>query len=171
MKTTVWHVLDQIARRLTPFLLAIGLVVLSQVPMQLPASVSLTPLLAIIAVYFWGLHNPDLMPAPAVFFIGLLQDILSGVPLGLNTFILLVVYGVVVSQRRFFYGKSFAVLWWGFATLCVFIGLFQWILLSILSGEFVPALATAIEYLASAAVYPLVAYIFVLTHRNLLRES
>lgn len=169
--SATWQTLDHVARRTTPFLITVGLVILSQVPMQLPAAVALTPLLALIAIYFWALHSPDLMPAPAVFVVGMLQDILSGVPMGLNTFILLVVYGLVVSQRRFFFGKSFAVLWWGFATLCVVIAAFQWVLTSILSGAAVPPLAIIADYFTTAAVYPLVAYVFVLTHRNILRED
>lgn len=169
--SATWQMLDHVARRMTPFLITVGLVILSQVPMQLPAAVGLTPLLALISVYFWALHSPELMPAPAVFVVGLLQDILSGFPVGLNTFILLVVYGLVVSQRRFFFGKSFAVLWWGFATLCIVIAAFQWALTSMLSNAAVPALAIIADYFTTAAVYPLVAYVFVLTHRNILRED
>lgn len=166
-----WTRLDLMARRLTPFLITITLVIVAQVPMHLPAAISIAPAFALIAVYFWGLHQPDLIPAPVVFLIGLLQDILTGVPFGLNAFILLVVYGIVVSQRRFFFGKSFAVLWWGFATLSLVIGALQWIAMSILMGQFLSIGPLLVEYLATAALYPLVAYILVLTHRNILQEA
>ncbi len=166
-----WTRLDLLARRLTPFLITITLVIVAQVPMHLPAAISIAPALALIAVYFWGLHQPDLIPAPVVFLIGLLQDILTGVPFGLNALILLVVYGIVVSQRRFFFGKSFAVLWWGFATLSLVIGALQWIAMSILMGQFLSIGPLLVEYLATAALYPLVAYILVLTHRNILQEA
>ena len=171
MKSGTWTRLDQVARRLLPFLITVGLVVLSQVPMHLPAAVSITPAFALISVYCWALHQPELMPAPLVFIVGLLQDILSGVPIGLNAFVLLIVYGLVVSQARYITGKAFGVLWWAFATLAVVIGVAQWCLMSLLAGQFISPVPVAVEYLTTAAIYPVVAYVFVLTHRSILREA
>lgn len=171
MKTSMWMRIDLAARRLMPLFIAFGLVVLSQVPMQLPAATPIAPPLALIAVYFWALHQPDLIPAPAVFAIGLFQDILSGLPIGLNAFIFLVIYGLVVSQRRYFFGKSFSVLWWGFATCALVVGTLEWAAMSVLSAQFLSVLPVAVEQLTAAALYPVVAYIFVLTHRSILREA
>jgi rod shape-determining protein MreD len=171
MKVGIWLRIDQALRRLTPLLLTLGLVILSQVPMQLPAATPIAPAFALIAVYFWGLHQPDLIPAPAVFAIGLFQDILGGLPIGLNAFIFLVLYGLVVSQRRYFFGKSFGVLWWGFATVAVVIGALEWVVMSALSTTFLSVTPIAVEKLTTAALYPVVAYVFVLTHRSILREA
>jgi rod shape-determining protein MreD len=171
MKAGFWLRIDLALRRLSPLLLTLGLVILSQVPMQMPASMPISPGFAVIAVYFWGLHQPDLVPAPAVFAIGLFQDILGGLPVGLNAFILLVLYGMVVSQRRYFFGKSFGVLWWGFATVAVVIGALQWFLMSALSGEILSVVPIAVEQLTTTALYPVIAYVFVLTHRSILREA
>ncbi len=124
-----------------------------------------------MSIYFWALHQPDLIPAPAVFAIGLFQDALSGLPIGLNAFIFLAIYGLVVSQRRYFFGKSFGVLWWGFATVAAVVGAMQWAAMSILSAQVLPVLAVAVEQLTAAALYPVVAYVFVLTHRSILREA
>lgn len=166
-----WPRIDLALRRITPLLLTLALVILSQVPMQLPSVMPISPGFAVIAVYFWGLHQPDLIPAPAVFAVGIFQDILGGLPLGLNAFILLVLYGIVVSQRRYFFGKSFGVLWWGFATVAVVIGALEWAMMSVLSGTFLAVMPIVIEQLTTAALYPVVAYVFVLTHRSILREA
>ncbi len=90
MSAGAWQKLDLVARRITPFLITFGLVIFSQVPMHLPAPIPVTPAFAFASIYFWTLHNPDMLPASAVFTIGLLQDILSGVPLGLSAFTMLV---------------------------------------------------------------------------------
>jgi rod shape-determining protein MreD len=166
-----WPRIDLALRRLTPLLLTLGLVILSQVPMQLPAAMPISPGFAVIAVYFWALHQPDLIPAPAVFAIGIFQDILGGLPIGLNAFIFLVLYGIVVSQRRYFFGKSFGVLWWGFATVAVVMGALEWVLMSALSARFLAVMPIVVEQLTTAALYPVVAYVFVLTHRSILREA
>ena len=171
MNTSIWLRLDLIARRLTPLFLTLVLVVLSQVPMQLPAATPIAPGFVVISVYFWALHQPNVLPAPAVFGVGLFQDILGGLPIGLNAFILLALYGLVVSQRRYFFGKSFGVLWWGFAMAVVLIGLLQWGLMSLLSGQLLAATPIVVEQLTAAALYPVVAYVFVLTHRSILRED
>ena len=171
MKSSLWLRLDLAARRLAPLLLTLVLVILSQVPMQLPAAMPIAPAFAVISIYFWGLHQPDVMPAPVVFAVGLFQDILSGLPIGLNAFLLLVLYGLVVSQRRYFFGKSFGVLWWGFAMVAIVTGFLEWAMMSILSGQFLAVTPVAVEQLTTAALYPVVAYIFVLTHRSILRED
>ena len=89
----------------------------------------------------------------------------------MNAFVLLALYGLVVSQRRYFFGKSFGVLWWGFATAAIVIGALEWALMSILSGQFLAVTPVAVEQLTAAALYPVIAYIFVLTHRSILREE
>lgn len=171
MISGTWQKLDLVARRITPFLITFGLVVLSQVPMHLPAPVPVTPAFAFASIYFWTLHNPDMLPAPAVFVVGFLQDILSGVPIGLNAFTMLVGYGIVASQRRFFFGRSFVMLWWGFAAIAVFIGLLQWFAISLLAGQFLSIAVITIEQITAIALYPVLAYFFVAAHRSILRGT
>ena len=170
-QTGLWLRIDIAARKLAPLLLTLVLVILSQVPMQLPSAMPITPAFAVISIYFWGLHQPDVMPVPAVFAVGLFQDILGGLPIGLNAFMLLVLYGLVVSQRRYFFGKSFAVLWWGFGMVAILAGVMQWTLMSILTASFLAVMPVVVEQLTTAALYPVIAYIFVLTHRSILRDD
>jgi len=171
MKTDLWLRFDSSARRLAPLMLTLLLVILSQVPMQLPAAMPIAPAFAVISIYFWGLHQPDILPAPVVFAVGLFQDILGGLPIGLNGFLLLVLYGLVVSQRRYFFGKSFGVLWWGFAMVAIVTGVLEWAMMSILSGAFLAIMPVVVEQLTTAALYPVGASVFVLTHRSILRED
>ena len=114
MKPSFWIRLDLLARRLTPFALTLILVMISLVPLPVPGYARVAPLLPLIGIYHWTIFRPELMPAYAVFVIGLLQDALAGMPIGVNAMAFLVVYGVVLSQRRFFVGKSFVILWLGF---------------------------------------------------------
>src|SRR3546814_12062803 len=78
MKATIWNKLDLTARRLTPFLSTVVLVIVGLMPMHIPGYSAVSPSLTLIAVYYWALHRPDLMPAVAVFAVGLLQDVLAG---------------------------------------------------------------------------------------------
>ena len=73
MKSAVWQHVDLAARKLTPFIFSLVLVVLNLVPLQLPGYAAISPNFALMAVY-WALHRPSLLPIGAVFLVGLLQD-------------------------------------------------------------------------------------------------
>ncbi len=107
--------LDRFARNLTPLTLSIALVVLSAMPLRIPDFGPISPNVGLIAAYYWGIYRPDLFPAPAAFAVGLWQDVLVGTPLGMNALVLLAIHWFILGQRRFFQGKSFAVVWWAFA--------------------------------------------------------
>lgn len=80
MKPTAWRRLDLFARELMPFALTLGLILVGAIPFYVPGLQSVAPSLPFIAVFYWTLHRPDLMPAAAAFLIGLFQDVLSGAP-------------------------------------------------------------------------------------------
>ena len=101
MTVPFWHRLDQFARQLFPFALTLTLLLASLVPVPLPAYSSVTPSFMVMAIYFWSLHRPDLMPPSAVFAIGLLQDLLTGGILGVSSIVLLALSFATGSQRRF----------------------------------------------------------------------
>ena len=169
MKSAVWQNLDIAARKLTPFLITLVLVVVSLIPLRMPGYSMISPALALMAVYYWALHRPELLPGLAVFVIGLLQDVLSGTPLGMSGFTFLAVYGVAVSQRRFFHGKSFLVVWWGFMLVAVGVALLQWGIMSLLMGVVIAIEPAAFEALLTISLYPLLSWIFVQAHRTLPR--
>ena len=65
--------------------------------MRIPGYAEIAPVLALMAVYHWAIYRPNLMPLWSIFVLGVLQDLLSGVPLGLYILVFLTVYGVVLS--------------------------------------------------------------------------
>lgn len=171
MKTTIWRQLDVLLRNMTPVLLTLCMVIVSVLPLRLPEASFVMPMLVLMSVYFWSLHRTDLLPATAVFAIGLFQDILAGLPMGLNAFILLGVYGLCVSQRRFFYNKSFAVIWWGFMVVAAAAQLIEWALMSIFLETFVSLEPVSFRYFMTVALYPPVAWLFVRIQRSLPQET
>jgi rod shape-determining protein MreD len=146
--------LDRVARRCLPVAFTLLLVLASVLPLRLPEATPAKAVLPLLAVYYWAVYRPDLLPAAAVFLIGLLHDILAGLPIGLSTAVLLAVYGVVVRQRRFLIGRSFAVVWWGL-TIAGLGGLaLQWALGSALVGAVVDPVPIALQYALLVALYP-----------------
>ena len=84
MKQGTWHRLDLTARSLTPTAITLLLIMLGMVPLQLPNIAPVVPSLALIGVFYWAVHRPDLMTIWAIFAIGLFQDLLSGGHVGVG---------------------------------------------------------------------------------------
>ena len=167
MMNAVWQRLDLFARMLTPSLIAGALVILGVLPLHIPSYSSVVPSLALMAVFYWSLHRPDLLPAVAVFLVGILYDILTGGPMGVQAFILLGAYWVTSSQRQLFLGKSFLVVWWGFMMIAATAAIVQWVLMSLIFGTLIVPLPAVFSFLQTVALYPLFAWIFVRVQRSL----
>lgn len=154
MRTGVWNRLDIFARALVPTVTLLLLALLGAVPLRLPEYALVMPAWTLMAVYYWAIYRPELAPAFVVFMIGLLQDVLAGGHIGLTAFTLLIAYGLVVSQRRFFHGKSFGVVWWGFMLISVGAGILNWLTASVLTGGPIAPEARVFSVLLTIALYP-----------------
>ena len=99
MNSLTWRRFGIRLRLLTPGALTLAAVFVSVVPVGLSGLPEVTPFFALMAVYHWSIYRPELLPAPVVFVLGLAQDGLTGGPLGLFALILIVVYGLVSTQR------------------------------------------------------------------------
>ena len=171
MRLTFWQRLYQLGCKLTPTGLTLLLVIVGQVPWHLPGLARVIPLLPLTAVYHWAIQRPDLLPAYVVFFIGLLVDLLSGGPIGVNTLVFITVYGVIFSQRRFFIGKSFHVTWLGFALVAAAAALQSWLLVSLYYVTVIRPDAVLFQYAVTVALYPIPAWLFLRWQQVFLRTT
>lgn len=171
MSGSSWNSFDTIARNSTPSLLLLFLVVLGQLPFSLPGDTAVTPYFVLMAVFYWGLHRPDLLPAIIVFLVGLLQDALEGEPFGTNAFVLIAVYWFVASQQRHIGGRPFLVLWLVFAAVGLVAESLRWLLVSTLTATLIAPWSVTFEYLMTVALYPVLTVAFVLAQRTLPRSG
>ncbi len=169
--SALWTRLDLWARRLMPAGLCLILVLLTAVPFPVPGYAAVVPMLAMAAVFFWAIHYPSVMPPPAVFGIGLVQDVLTGALIGTGAVVLLLVYGATVTQRLVFRNKSFLVIWWCFMIVALGAAALNWALASAFNGTFLPFGAAMFQALVTFCVYPLLTLIFHGVHRLLPRED
>ncbi len=167
----IWPRVETALRGLVPVTLTTMLVVLSSLPLGVPMLGSVMPLLPLMAVYYWAVHRPDLMPYAASALIGLFQDILSGMPLGMSALIYVSVHAVVVNQGRFFHGKSFVVIWFGFAVLAVGGAFLGWLIASAYYQTLAAPAPALFQLLLTMALYPALSSLFGLVQRELLRPA
>ncbi len=162
---------DNFLRGLIPVALALFFVVLSVLPYGVPFLATIFPALALISVYYWSIHRPELFPATAVFAVGFIQDILSGSPLGLTAFVLLLVHGFIVNQRRVFLGKPFLVAWWGFGLVAIGATLASWLIASMFNEEVMEPFSVFMQLCTTVAVFPAFSWLFARLQRSVMRQQ
>jgi rod shape-determining protein MreD len=161
--------LDIWARYMMPAITTMFLALLNVVPLGLPALSDVMPVVMMMAVFYWSVYRPDLMPPVVVFFLGLSQDILLGNPMGLMALTLLAIHGVTLTQRHAFLGKPFFIAWLGFAVISAGGFVLMWLMTCILAAELLMTPAVLFQFLMTTVSFPLAAWVFVRVHRYLVR--
>jgi len=168
MTVGLWQRLDQTARHLMPFAVTTLAMLLGMVPMQIPYYAVVTPPLVLVSIFYWAIHRPDLLRPSVVFLLGVLQDLLSGAPLGISPLVYIIAYWLLIAQRRFFLGGGFLALWWGFAIVAMVAALVQWLAYSVILVSLVDFAPAGFQALLAIAVFPLPAWACMRLHRAFL---
>ncbi len=153
--TAEWHetFLRMVGRWGLVLAVMLALVLLSVIPFRIVHLGEIRPVFMLMAVYYWSILRPA--PPLAVFAIGLVLDLLSDYPLGMNALVLVAVQALTGSQRKFLLGQSFLVIWAGFALVAFGAGILQWGLFSLFNMTLVSAKSMLISAALSAFLFPL----------------
>ena len=169
MSSSPFSRLDRLLRTLLPGLTVFLAVLLSVLPMGLPHLPVVMPFFTLMAIYYWTVTRPDLLAAPLMFLIGLLQDGLAGTPLGLSAIVFLSAHYFVITQRRLLAGQSFGLNWFGFSVCAVMAGALAWLIACLFYLKLVPVTPSAVQTVLTIVLYPPLAWTFALIHRVLPR--
>lgn len=161
--------LDKSARQLAPFLTSVILVMLSALPVYLPGYGQVAIDVGLMTVFYWAIYRPDLFPAIAAFVLGLWQDILVSSPIGLHALILLLANWAIVSQRTFFQGKSFAVIWWCFSLVALAASIVSWVIVCALNFTLVSPVAVLFQAALTVGVFPFMAWLLARAQHAIVR--
>ena len=141
-------------RQSLPAMMLIVLALVQQIPFYIPDVSYIVPSLVLGGVFYWSIYRPDLIPTLLVFLLGIFDDIMTSQMMGMNAFILLIAYGLCQWQRRFFFKRSFAIMWWGMIIATILLSTVKWILSMILYGQTLSYLPVFFTILSTIAVYP-----------------
>jgi rod shape-determining protein MreD len=170
MKGALWLRIQAAARHAAPVGMTLGFLLIGAAPLQLPLLHALIPSLPLIALFYWSLYRPELMPTVAVFVLGLLEDAMSGAPLGVHALTFMIVKWTVVAQRRFFAGKPFEVIWLGFSVVVlVFTGL-SWMLTSAIHLALLDGSALLMQAVVTIGMMPVVWRLLIACHIGFLKR-
>jgi rod shape-determining protein MreD len=171
MTASLWRKLDSVARKLVPFTLTTMLLFAGVMPLHNAALQSVAPSLPVIAVFYWTLHRPALMPVVAVFVIGLLNDVLVGLPIGVSACVLVCVHAAVSLQRRFFTGKSFGVVWLGFAVVAAAALVLGWLLSCLYYGTLIDPHRLPFQLLTTVGCFPVFCWLLLRCSTGLVERA
>ena len=170
MSHYVWQRTDALARQLVPCAVTIALAIVSVLPLHIPYFGSLAPSVSLIAVFYWTLYRPDLMPVWAVFVLGLVQDALLGLPIGVSACMLTAAHAFVATQRRFLIRKSFGVVWMSFKVVALGAFALGWALTCIYHEALLAPETILLQALVTFGVYPLLSRLLLSCELTLLRQ-
>jgi rod shape-determining protein MreD len=149
--------MDAGARASAPLVLTLIIAIINVVPLHLPAYSAIAPDLVLMAVFYWTVHRPDLMRPWGAFVVGILDDILTGTPLGVNAAVLLLVHWMIINQHKSFRSLSFGLLWGGFAVIAFGAKVMLGVLALALSRGLIEPMVLLAQLAFTVALYPLIA--------------
>jgi len=169
MKAKPVEPVDGIGQKLVPAAFTLVLAILSVIPLGIPGYAQVTPNFVLMSIYYWTIYRPDHLPYLVVFLVGLLVDLLTFGPPGVTPFALLIVRATVLSQRKFFVGKNFPILWWGFSIVTAAVTLIIWAIGALYSGRLLDPRSFAFQAVLTAAFYPVLSLAFSRVQRVMTR--
>ena len=93
------------------------------------------------------------------FLVGLVMDVYSSSPMGINIFALLLFTLLIRHLRRYLLSISFQSNWLLFAFLGLIFMLLKWSLLMLYYGRFLSLSEALLSFLATVMFYPLIVYV------------
>lgn len=160
--------LDGGARAAFPAVFIAALLVLAAAPVGAPGLVAAA---ALPGVFFWTVFRPAAMPAPVVFLLGLLQDLLGFAPLGVGVLSLLLVHALALRWRGWLARQSFLAVWLVF---CVFAGgaaALGWALHAAIGWQLPPTPPGLHQVGLAVGIYPALAWAMTRLHRAIGRAE
>ena len=165
-RPTLWRQLDRASRAAVPASCAALLLLALAAPLRLPGQAQLQPAAALACVFFWSLFRPASMPPPVVFALGLLLDLLGLEPVGISVLLLLATHGFAV-RWRVLATQGFMTVWLVFVGVAAAAAAAAWGLTSLLTFRLLPPSAAVFQFGLTAGLYPVLAAVFIGTHRTL----
>jgi rod shape-determining protein MreD len=155
-------------------LLAQGVIILflllNIVSFSMPHAGDFKPFFLLMAVYYWAIYRPTVMPVAYTFILGLILDLLAELPIGLSALILVGLQTIVQRSRLFLMGQPYVMVWLGFAMVALAYTLGFWLLISLSQFTFASwdaLIQMMIAGLLSIMLFPLASVILQGVHRVL----
>jgi rod shape-determining protein MreD len=138
-----------------PMLAILGALLFMLLPLRPFDTAGIAPPVTLMAVVFWSLFVPSALPLWLVAAVGLVEDLLTGGPLGLTALLLLLAGVLIDTLRRDLVELSFPLLWLGFGAVSAGYLTLEWIGFSLTAGTALDFAPSAARWALGVAFFPL----------------
>lgn len=157
--------LELFSVRITPAAITVLMVLLAAVPLKIPGASQVMPIFALICIYYWDTFYLGVLPYTFLFVLGLLEDTLTGLPLGVSSFVNIIFALMLLRERRNFGKTLFGTVWLGFVSLSLVACALEWLILSIYFGMMLPMAGHLLQWVSTCFVYPPMHLLFTRVYR------
>lgn len=159
--------IDWFSRVLLAQVVIFFLFMLGLVSFSIPMSGEVRPFFILMALYYWAIYRPSLLHPFFVFIYGIIFDLILGFPLGIHAVLFLLVQWVIKSQRLFFMGQTYLVVWIGFSLTVLSVLSVEWIFFSALAGAWLNLTSILTGFVMTSLLFPLITLMFIVVHKIL----
>ncbi|MCY4191252.1 MAG: rod shape-determining protein MreD [Rhodospirillaceae bacterium] len=142
------------ASRIFPLMTAMVASLVGLIAVPAPDYSHIAPAFTLIAVYCWSIWRPDLMPLLAVFLIGVFEDMIRGLPLGVTALVLLTAAIFAQNWRGLVLERSWKRFLSTFCRVVLLCMAIEWLAMSILIGDLLDPTAALLRYLLTMLLLP-----------------
>jgi hypothetical protein len=129
-------------------------VLFSFTPIYLPGTENLIVMLGFVFVFYFAYHTPYFLPIWYLLLIGIMQDTLLGLPLGLHAFIFLVSHSLVRAIALHLPKGGFLYIWQLFMGTLGLALCLQWVLIGVSHGYYASLHSVFWQWLIMVLCYP-----------------
>jgi len=155
---------DAIMRGAFPTMATLVLMIAGAVPVGAPG---LVMALCLPCVFFWTVFRPAAMPPPAVFGLGVAQDLLAHAPFASGVLVLLAAHGAALRLRGFVARQRFGTVWMIYCGVAAGAAALAWALQGLLDWRLPPTSPGLHQAAISIGIYPCLAWLLSRAHRAL----
>lgn len=154
-RQSTWPVLTAIGLTLVLSLLAVA------APLRLPEGQSFpAPFFPLIALFIWSVRHPRFVPPWLIFITGILQDLLTGGPLGMWAIAYLLAFAIARLRSTEPSSREFVLLVARFSVMTAIATLIAWIAGSLSIGQPADPASLVTEGVITLIVFPAFCWLF-----------
>lgn len=127
--------------------------------------IDLKPYFILIVIFYWSINRPSIIPPILIFGIGIIQDLISEIPIGLHSILYLFVYFLITRQRLYLMGQAYLILWLFFAMTAFGFIFCEWLFFSIRYFTFFEYGTLVASCAVTIFLYPVINYLLMMLHR------
>jgi rod shape-determining protein MreD len=151
--------LETLGWRLLPLVLIAAGLLADLAPLPGIGPAGLGPALGFCIFFHFAVLRPAMLPAPALFGLGLAFDLLAGQPLGLTPLVLLTVRWALAGHAARLAAAGPLAIWAAFLVAAALAEALRWLTFALLLGAPPPLAAPLAQASLSLAAYPVVAWL------------